>query len=122
MRIVVATMGIALATLSLQVVSAQSTPQTFKGYLVDVMCASHHANEGAEYGEKHDKKCLLMPECVKSGYALLTADKQVLKLDNKGSMMALDLIKSTDREKDWRVTISGTLSNGTIAVNSLSLQ
>jgi hypothetical protein len=63
-----------------------------------------------------------MDDCVKSGYALLTADNQVLKFDSKGSAMALDLVKKTEREKDWRVTVSGTLSNGAIAVSSLSLQ
>lgn len=122
MRAVTLAIGVAVVALSLQVISAQSAPQTFKGYLVDVMCGTHHAQEGAAYGEKHDKKCLLMDDCVKSGYALLTADNQVLKFDSKGSAMALALVKKTEREKDWRVTVSGTLSDGTIAVSSLSLQ
>jgi hypothetical protein len=43
MKIVGAAMSVALALLSLQVLTAQSKPQTFKGYLVDVMCATHHA-------------------------------------------------------------------------------
>jgi hypothetical protein len=125
MRIVNLAMAVvAVAGLSFQIVSAQSAraPQTFKGHLVDVMCGTHHANEGAAYGEKHDKKCLLMEDCVKSGYALLTADNQVLKFDSKGSDLALALIKKTERDKDWRVTVTGTLSNGTIVVTGLSLE
>lgn len=122
MRTVTLAIGVAVIALSLQMASAQSAPQTFKGYLVDVMCGTHHASEGAAYGEKHDKKCLLMEECVKSGYSLLTADNQVLKFDSKGNSMALALVKKTEREKDWRVTVTGTLSNGTIAVTNLSLQ
>jgi hypothetical protein len=123
MRLGTLATALAFAALtSTQMISGQSAPQTFKGYLVDVMCGTAHAKEGAAYGEKHDKACLLMEECVKSGYALLTADNQILKLDSKGSAMALALIKKTEREKDWRATVSGTLSNGTIVVTDLSLQ
>lgn len=64
----------------LQPVFTQAKPVTVQGHLVDVMCATHHAEEGAAYGAKHDKMCLLMDECVKSGYSVLQADKTVLKL------------------------------------------
>lgn len=123
MKVAAFTAGLTLATgVLLQPVFTQAKPETIKGYLVDVMCATHHAEEGAAYGEKHDKACLLMEDCVKSGYSVLTADKTVLKLDQKGNDLALALIKKTDREKDWRVTVTGTVSNGTIAVSSLALQ
>lgn len=114
-------LALALAAL-IQPVFTQAKPVTIKGHLVDVMCASHHAEEGAAYGAKHDKKCLLMDECVKSGYSVLQADQTVVKLDQKGNDLALALIKKTDRENNWNVTVTGTLSNGTIAVSSLALQ
>jgi len=91
-----------------------------KGHLVDIMCASHHATE-AGYTEKHDKKCLLMDECVKSGYSLVTADKKVLTLDAKGNQLALDLIKKTDRESNWTVAVNGRVPGDTIAVASIQL-
>lgn len=102
--------------------AAQSANQTITGHLVDVMCATKHASEGAAYGATHDKACLLMPGCVKSGYSVLTADNKVIKLDARGSEMALALIKKTDREKDWKVTASGTLAGDTMTVSSLALQ
>ena len=100
---------------------AQSQAQTLKGHLMDIACSSHHATE-AGYAEKHDKKCLLQDACVKSGYSLITADKKVLKLDAKGNQLALDFIKNTERDKDWTVTVNGTVSGDTIAVASLQLQ
>ncbi len=100
---------------------AQEKTQTMKGHLVDVMCATKHATE-ADYIAKHDKKCLLMEGCVKSGYSLVTAGGKVLKLDAKGTQLALDLIKKTDRVSNWTVAVNGNVSGDTIAVSSIQLQ
>ncbi len=101
--------------------AAQGQTQTMRGHLVDVMCATKHATE-AGYVAKHDKKCLLMEECVKSGYSLVTAEGKVLKLDAKGTQLALDLIKNTDRESNWTVAVNGNVSGDTITVASIQLQ
>ena len=99
--------------------AAQAQPT--KGTLMDIACSSHHAAE-AGYTESHDKKCLLQDACVKSGYSLVTADKKVLKFDAKGNTMALDLIKKTDHDKDWKVAVSGTVSGDMITVKDITLQ
>jgi hypothetical protein len=101
--------------------AAQGQTQSVKGHLVDVMCATKHATE-AGYIAKHDKKCLLMEACVKSGYSLVTAEGKVLKLDAKGTQLALDLIKKTDRESNWTVAVNGSVSGDTITVASIQLQ
>jgi hypothetical protein len=111
----------ALFTVALMLPAFAQT-QTIRGHLVDVMCATEHAKEGAAYGAKHDKKCLLMDGCVKSGYSVLTAEGRVVKLDAKGSAMALELIKKTSREADWRVTVAGNVSGDIITVSTLTLQ
>jgi hypothetical protein len=95
--------------------------QTVNGTLMDIACSSHHATE-AGYTEKHDKKCLLMDACVKSGYSLVTADKKVLKFDAKGNQMALDLIKKTERENNWTVAVNGTVTGDTIAVTDIRMR
>lgn len=102
-------------------VSAGAQGQPMKGTLMDIACSSHHAAE-AGYTESHDKKCLLMDGCVKSGYSLVTADKKVLKFDKKGNDLALDLIKKTSHDKDWKVTVDGTVTGDTIAVSSIKMQ
>jgi hypothetical protein len=63
-----------------------------------------------------------MDDCVKSGYAVLTADDRLLKLDQKGNQIARALIKKTDREKDWKVTVTGQVADDQIAVSTLALQ
>lgn len=112
--------GVALMVVGFTVGGAAET-RTVKGHLMDIACSSHHATE-AGYAEKHDKKCLLMDSCVKSGYSLITEDKKVLKFDAKGNELALDLIKKTDREKDWTVAVNGNVTGDTIAVTSIQMQ
>ena len=112
--------SVALVVVGLSVSgAAQSAP--LKGTLMDIACSSHHATE-AGYTESHDKKCLLMDACVKSGYSLVTADKKVLKFDAKGNDLALALIKSSDHDKDWKVSVDGKVTGDTIAVSSVKLQ
>ena len=91
------------------------------GTLMDIACSSHHSTE-AGYTESHDKKCLLMDACIKSGYSLVTADKKVLKFDAKGNDLALALIKKTDHDKDWKVSVDGKVTGETIAVSAIKMQ
>jgi hypothetical protein len=99
----------------------QTDRQKISGYLVDSVCADGHATEPG-YVEKHDKRCQLMDGCIKSGYSLVTADKKVLKFDSKGNEQALALIKATDRDKEWKVVVTGKVNGQTIAVSSIALE
>lgn len=120
MKVLAFAAGVGLIVIGLTIGGAAQA-QDLKGHLVDVACSSHHASE-AGYAENHDKKCLLMDGCVKSGYSLVTSDKKVLKFDAKGNEIALDLIKKTDRDKDWTIAVNGTVSGDTIAVSSIRVQ
>ncbi len=85
-------------------------------------CATENAEKPrAGFAEKHDKSCLQMPDCANSGYALLTADNQVLKFDAKGNAAAKELISSTKRDKDWRITVTGALNKDLLTVSDLKL-
>jgi hypothetical protein len=95
---------------------------TVNGTLMDMACATGRDAKSADSVAKHDKTCLLMDGCVASGYAVVTSDLQVVKLDATGNDAALKLIKATDRVNDWKVTVVGTRSGDTIAVSSLSLR
>jgi hypothetical protein len=119
-RIAALVAGIAIG-LSGFIVSAQSRTQTFDGYLVDGVCAGNHATEPG-YVEKHDKACNLMDGCIKSGFSLVTSDLKVLKFDAKGNEQALALIKATEKDKDWKVTVSGSVEGSTLAVSSIKLR
>ena len=95
--------------------------QKIHGYLVDAVCAGNHAKEPG-YAANHDKKCNLMDVCVKSGFSVITPDQHVLKFDAKGNEQALGLVKATDKEKDWKVVVTGKVDGQTIAVTSIALE
>src|SRR5271166_2414538 len=101
--------------------SAQSGNQKISGYLVDAVCAGHHATEPG-YAANHDKHCNLMDVCVKSGFSVITADSKVLKFDQKGNEEALALLKATDKDKDWKVVVTGKVDGDVIAVSSIKLE
>ena len=100
--------------------AGQSNPQKFTGHLVDAVCAGNHATEPG-YAEKHDKTCNLMDGCIKSGYSLIMADHKVLKFDSKGNEQALAFIKATDKDKSWKVIVTGTVEGQTLTVKSIAL-
>jgi hypothetical protein len=100
--------------------SAQTAPQTFKGHLVDTVCADGHVKEDG-YAVKHENSCNLMPGCMKTGYSLMTADKRALKLDAKGIEQATALVKSTKKTSDLRVTVVGKMEGQTVAVSSITV-
>lgn len=112
-RILGALVVVTLATLALAV-DMKATPktQTLNGYLVDVACSSENAEKPkADFGAKHSKKCLQMPECEESGYALLTADNKIIKFDKESNESAKKFIATTDHDKDWKVTVTGTMND-----------
>jgi hypothetical protein len=95
--------------------------KTISGHLVDVSCATDDGSKPG-FGAKHSKKCLQMPECEESGYALLTADNKVIKFDKAGNATAKQFIAKTDKDKDWKVNVTGDVSGDNMTVQSLELQ
>ncbi len=97
--------------------------QTITGYLVDVACAKENAaHPEPGFAAKHDKGCLQMAECVQSGYAILTDDNKVIKLDKQSNETAKSLIASTDKKDNWKITATGVLNGDTFSAQSLKLQ
>lgn len=95
---------------------------TVQGFLVDRMCASQHASEGEKFGAMHKRDCALMPDCVKSGYGVLTSDGKFLTFDEAGNKKALAAVKATKKQDDLRVEVTGTPNGDTIKVASLQLK
>jgi len=102
-------------------VSAFAADTTVKGYLVDRACASEEASQ-AGFGANHTKGCLQMPPCAKSGYAVLTDDKKVINLDEKGNQQAKKFIEGLAQTKDIKVAVSGNMDGDSIAVTKIELQ
>ncbi len=105
--------------------AADSKKQTVSGHLIDSACQTEESSAAKpkpDYAVTHDKSCLLMPDCVGSGYGVLTADKRYIRFDKNGNDAAKKLIESTDKKNDWRVSVTGVLDGDNIAVDTIVLQ
>ncbi|MBI4460752.1 MAG: hypothetical protein HY648_11935 [Acidobacteria bacterium] len=115
-------MGLLLGCcLALTAVAGEKT--TVNGWLVDQMCASMHASEGEKFGTMHKRECALMPDCVKSGYGVLTAAGEFLKFDKGGDKKAEAALKASQKTNDLRVTVTGEKQGAhNLKVASLKLE
>ncbi|MGI8745939.1 MAG: hypothetical protein ACR2NN_25835 [Bryobacteraceae bacterium] len=94
--------------------SAAAFAETWTGTVVDVMC---HGNDLAN----HTRKCATSPNCSKSGYGLVTADGKFVKFDEAGNAKALATLKASEKEKDLKATVTGTMDGDVIKVESITL-
>src|SRR5690242_12841628 len=96
--------------------------ESVRGYLVDMLCVKEEAAHLAELGPRHTKKCLQMPACRQSGYALLLpSTHDVLRLDQRGNELAAKLLDSHRLESGWLVQVRGKRSDDQFAVIALEL-
>ncbi len=89
---------LALVLLTAVALSAFAADTKVQGYLVDIACASEEGQR-ANFGAKHSKDCLQMPDCAKSGYGVLTDDKKVIKFDAASNEKAKQFIADLKKEQ-----------------------
>jgi hypothetical protein len=90
--------------------------QNFSGTLVDVTCVSRRSKDLEGLRAEHTRKCLLMPICADSGYALLTKQGEVFRFDSKGNELARGLIEKHSHQQDWSVSVEGIADGHQLAV------
>ena len=98
--------------LGLGLFSAVCFAESWTGTVVDVMCKNNDI-------ASHTKECAL--GCAKSGFGIVLADGKFIKFDERGNAKALSAIKATKKEKDLRTTVSGTLKDDVIQVESIQI-
>src|SRR5215475_3587537 len=83
-------------------------PESLRGYLVDTVCVKEEAAQLSDLGLKHTRKCLQMPACRESGYALLLpSHNDVLKFDKRGNELAAKLVSGRHAESGWMLQVTG---------------
>ena len=102
--------------------AAQTKKQVFTGTLVDMTCATDPKRNLSKLRSEHSRKCLLMPVCAASGYALLMDDDKVLQFDTAGNELARELIHKNSRVQRWRVSVDGKLESDHLSVHRIKLQ
>jgi hypothetical protein len=112
---------IALVLITAAALSAFAAETKVQGYLVDLACASEEGQKPG-FGAKHSKMCLQMPECVKSGYGVLTDDKKVIKFDAASNAKAKQFIAGMNKDKDIKVNVTGTVNGESMTVSKIELQ
>ena len=87
--------------------------ETWNGTLVDVMCKNKDI-------AAHTKKCAL--GCAKSGFGLVTSDGKFVKFDESGNAQALAALKATEKEKDLKARVEGTLDGDIVQVSKIVIE
>jgi hypothetical protein len=93
-----------------------------EGILMDKMCSMKAKQEGQKAAMMHKRQCALMPDCAKSGYGVFTADNRFLAFDAAGNKQAAAALKSSKKDDNLKVKVSGDIDGDTIKVASLKLQ
>ena len=109
-----------MVLLTAAALSAFAAETKVQGYLVDLAC-SKEEGQTPGFGAKHSKMCLQMPECVKSGYGVLTDDKKVIKFDAASNAKAKHFIAGLKKTKDIKVNVTGTVNGERITVTRIEL-
>ncbi|MGZ7088153.1 MAG: hypothetical protein ACXVKH_01675 [Candidatus Angelobacter sp.] len=97
--------------------------ESVRGYLVDGVCLKEEAAQLTELGPKHTKKCLQMPACRESGYALLlpSNNNDVLRFDKRGNDLAARLVNGHGLESGWLLQATGKRHGDQLDVATLEL-
>jgi len=83
--------------------------------LVDVACSTKVKADP----DAHTRDCAI--KCEKSGYAVVTPDGTILKLDEKGNQEAIAALKASKKSDHLRATVTGEKDGDTIKVKSLKM-
>jgi hypothetical protein len=73
-----------------------------------------------EKAKGHTVKCALMPPCEGSGFAVMTEDKKLYKLDANGNAKAGEILRKTKLERGVAVNIEGEAEGETLKVAKIS--
>lgn len=107
---------VSLLAAGLLVTPAFAAPKSFKDVsVVDVNCS----NKVADNADAHTRSCAL--KCEKSGFGILTADKQFLKFDADGNAKILKQLEKSKETDHLRVNVKGDVDGDTLKVESIKL-
>lgn len=113
-----------LLTIALLASSAFAADTTYKGFVVDALCAkAGHGMDGSDIAnapQDHTIHCAIA--CEKGGYGVMVKEgmgNKFIPFDAKGNELALNLLKSTKQKNAPQVTVSGSMKMNVLAVTSI---
>jgi hypothetical protein len=84
--------------------------KSYKGYLMDKMCARGKAGDIAQM-KAHTRTCLSEEACASTGYGVVVG-KKFIPFDKKSNELAAFYIKNHIKENDFEIDALGDMKNG----------
>ncbi len=76
---------------------------------------------GQKAAAMHKRDCALMPDCVRSGYGVVTTDNKFIVLDAAGNQKAEKAVQASKKTDNLRVKLTGEESGETFQVKTLKV-
>lgn len=90
---------------------------TVSGTLMDQGCSKKHMGENLAKADSHPKSCAM--QCgAKTGFAVVTPDGKIIKLDEASNKKAMEYLQNS-KSDSMKVKVSGTVTGDTIAVDTI---
>ena len=93
--------------------------ETVEGILVDNK--SLGKVKTYEAAKSHMRSAALAANAKKGGYSIVKQDGTVVKLDQRGNMLAVATLEASDRPKDLKVAADGEVNGGVMTTKELRL-
>ena len=75
-----------------------------QGILLDRICSTKIvAAKDQKAAQSHTRECALMPDCVKAGYGVFTADGKYLTFDQAGNRLHVQKAIMALLAREWRL-------------------
>ena len=84
--------------------------ETLNGHLLPTKCQT-------ENPKTHTRDCAL--QCQSTGFGILTAKGEFVSFIQPGNTKAIELLRSTAKTNNLRVSVSGARRGGTLTVESI---
>jgi hypothetical protein len=117
-----AALSLLSVALPLQAKEAAEKKVHLHGTLIDLTCWNDRSGDTSTLLREHTKRCLQMPDCIASGYAIVTPDGQVYKMDPASNDSTTKWIAATQQAANWRVDVKGRVEHGLLDVKKIQLQ
>ncbi len=93
-----------------------------QGVLLDRMCSGKIvAAKDHKAAQAHTRECGLMPDCVKAGYGVFTADGKFITFDAAGNEKVVQALKASKKKDDIRIHVTGEQTGDTMKVTAVKL-
>jgi hypothetical protein len=93
-----------------------------QGILLDRACSVKIvAAQDQKAAQSHTRDCALLPDCVKAGYGVFTADGKFLTFDQAGNQKAEQALKASKKKDNIKVQVTGDQSGDSMKVTAIKI-